>query len=55
MLHGFETCPLTLREGSILRVLKSKVLRIVLAPKREEVTGGCRKFHNEELHQVLVG
>jgi hypothetical protein len=27
------------------------VLRI-FRPKRDEVTGGCRKLHNEELHNL---
>jgi hypothetical protein len=26
------------------------VLRIIFGPKRDEVTGGWRKLHNEELH-----
>jgi hypothetical protein len=28
------------------------VLRRIFAPKRDEVTGGWRKLHNEELHNV---
>jgi hypothetical protein len=28
------------------------VLRILFGPKRDEVTGGCRKLHNEELHNL---
>jgi hypothetical protein len=32
-----------------LRVIENKVLRI-FGPKRDEVTGGWRKLHNEELH-----
>jgi hypothetical protein len=26
-----------------------KVLRRIFGPRRDEVTGGCRKLHNEEL------
>jgi hypothetical protein len=26
------------------------VLRRIFGPKRDEVTGGCRKLHNEEFH-----
>jgi hypothetical protein len=28
------------------------VLRRILEPKRDEVTGGWRKLHNEELHNL---
>jgi hypothetical protein len=28
------------------------VLRIIFGPKRDEVTGGWRKLHNEELHSL---
>jgi hypothetical protein len=28
------------------------VLRRIFAPKRDEVTGGWRKLHNEELHNL---
>jgi hypothetical protein len=28
------------------------VLRRIFGPKRDEVTGGWRKLHNEELHNV---
>jgi hypothetical protein len=31
-------------------VFENKVLRRILGPKRDEVTGGWRKLHNEELH-----
>jgi hypothetical protein len=34
-----------------LRVFENRVLRI-LGPKRDEVTGGWRKLHNEELHNL---
>ena len=44
VLYGCETCSLTLREECRLRVL-----RRVLGPKRDEVTGEWRKLHNEEL------
>jgi hypothetical protein len=32
-----------------LRVYKNTVLEIIFGPKREEVAGGWRKLHNEEL------
>jgi hypothetical protein len=31
-------------------VFENKVLRRTYGPKRDEVTGGWRKLHNEELH-----
>jgi hypothetical protein len=34
-----------------LRVFEKRVLRI-FGPKRDEVTGGWRKLHNEELHNL---
>jgi hypothetical protein len=29
-------------------VIKNRVLRRIFGPKRDEVTGGLRKLHNEE-------
>jgi hypothetical protein len=33
-------------------VFEKRVLRTMFGPKRDEVTGGCRKLHNEELHNL---
>jgi hypothetical protein len=33
-------------------VFKHRVLRRMLGPKRDEVTGEWRKLHNEELHNL---
>jgi hypothetical protein len=33
-----------------LRVFENRVLRRIFGPKRDEVTGGWRKLHDEELH-----
>jgi hypothetical protein len=33
-------------------VFENRVLRRIFGPKRDEVTGGCRKLHNEELHTL---
>jgi hypothetical protein len=49
VLYGCETWPLTLREEHRLRVFENRVLRRIFGPKRDEVTGGWRKVHNEEL------
>jgi hypothetical protein len=35
-----------------LRVFESRLLRRIFGPKRDEVTGGWRKLHNEELHSL---
>jgi hypothetical protein len=51
VLYGCETWSLTLREEHRLRGLENTVLRI-FGPKRDEVTGGWRKLHNEELRNL---
>jgi hypothetical protein len=43
---------LTLREEHGLRVFDNRVLRRIFGAKRNEVTGGWRKLHNEELHDL---
>jgi len=35
-----------------LRVFKNRVLRRISGPKRDEVTEGMRKLHNEELNDL---
>jgi hypothetical protein len=35
-----------------LRVFENTVLRRIFGPKRDEVTMGWRKLHNEELHNL---
>jgi hypothetical protein len=52
ILYGCEIWSLTLREEHRLRVFENKVLRRIFGPKRDEVTGGWRKLHNEELHDL---
>jgi hypothetical protein len=52
VLYGCETWSLTLREEYRLRVFKNRVLRRISGPKRDEVTGGWRKLHNEELRKL---
>ena len=53
VLYGFETWSLTLREERRLRVFETRMLRRVFGPKRDEVTGEWRKFHNEELSDLF--
>jgi hypothetical protein len=52
VLYGHETWPLTLREGDRLWVFENRVLKRIFGPKRDEVTGGWRKLHNEELRDL---
>ena len=52
ILYGCETCLLTLRQESRLRVLENRVLRRILGPERDEVTRDWRKLHNEELMEL---
>jgi hypothetical protein len=35
-----------------MKVFENRVLRRVFGPKRDEVTGECRKLHNDELHKL---
>jgi hypothetical protein len=39
-------------EDHRLRVFYNRVLRRIFGPMRDEVTGGWRKLHNEELHNL---
>jgi hypothetical protein len=53
VLHGCETWSLTAREEvHRLRVFENSVLRRIFGAKRDEVTAGWRKLHNEELHNL---
>jgi hypothetical protein len=42
----------TLRERNRLRIFKNRVLRRIFGPKRDEVTGGWKRLHNEELRDL---
>jgi hypothetical protein len=35
-------------------VFENRVLRSIFGPKREEVAGGWRRLHNEELHNLYT-
>jgi hypothetical protein len=48
ILYRSEIWSLTLKEEHRLRVFENMVLRRIFGPKRDEVTGGWRKLHNEE-------
>jgi hypothetical protein len=54
VLCGCENWSLTLREEHIFGMFENRVLGRIFRPRRDEVTGGCRKLqiHNEELHKL---
>jgi hypothetical protein len=52
VLYRCETWSLTLRAEHRLRVFENRVLRRTFGPKRDEVTGGWRKLHNKEHHNL---
>jgi hypothetical protein len=39
-------------KGGTWRVFENRVLRRIFGLKRDEVIGGWRKLHNEELHNL---
>jgi hypothetical protein len=58
VLYGSGTWSFALREEHRLTVFENRVLRRILGPKSNDVTGEWRKLHNEELvlctaHQIL--
>jgi hypothetical protein len=52
ILYGCETWSLTIREEHELVVFENSVLRRIFGLKRDGVTGGWRKLHKEELHNL---
>jgi hypothetical protein len=50
--YGCETRSLTLWREHKLRVYENRVLRRIFATNGVEVTGGWRKLHNEDLHNL---
>jgi hypothetical protein len=52
VLYGCDIWSLTVIEEHKLRMFEKRVLRRILGPKRDGVTGGWRKLHNEELHNL---
>jgi hypothetical protein len=54
VLYGCEIWFLTLREEHRLRVFEKRVLRTVFGLKTEEVVGGWRRLHNEELRNLYA-
>jgi hypothetical protein len=54
VLYGCETWSLILREEHRLQVFENRVLRRIFGPKMDEVTGGWRKLHNVDLHNLYT-
>jgi len=54
ILYVYETWSLTVREEHRLRVFKNRVLWKIFGPKREEVAGGWRRLHSEDLHNLYA-
>jgi hypothetical protein len=52
VLYVCEIWSQTLREEHKLRLFENRVLSRIFGPKRDEVTGGWRKLHNEEFHDL---
>jgi hypothetical protein len=52
VLYGCETWSLTVREEHKLRLFENRVLRRIFGPKKDRLTGGWIKLHNEELHNL---
>ena len=52
ILYGCKTWSLTLREVRKLRVFENMVLRRILGPRRDEITGEWRRLRNEELNDL---
>jgi len=52
VLYGSKTWSLTLREERRLRVFENRVLRRIIGPRMDKVTGEWIKLHNEELNDL---
>jgi len=52
ILCGCETWSATMWEEYGQRVFENRVLKKIFGPKRDEVTGECRRLQNEELYDL---
>jgi hypothetical protein len=52
VLYRCDIWSLTVREEHKLRVFEKRLLRRIFGPQRDGVTGGWRKMHNEEHHNL---
>jgi hypothetical protein len=51
VLHGYETCSLTLRKQCWLKAFENRISRRISGPKTDE-NWEWRRLHNEELHSL---
>jgi hypothetical protein len=51
-LYGCKTWSLTLRDEQKVGVFENRVLRRIFEPCKDEVTGGLRRLHNKEYHNL---
>jgi hypothetical protein len=42
-----------IKGGTLTRLFENRLLRRIFGTKRDGVTGGWRKLHNEELHNLF--
>jgi hypothetical protein len=54
VIYICETSSLTLREEHRLRVFEKWVLRRIFGLRRDEVTGGQKRLHDEELDDLVL-
>jgi hypothetical protein len=52
VLYGCDTRSLTLGEDHGRRIFEDRVLRKIVGPKRNEVTGDWRRLHSEEIYDA---
>jgi hypothetical protein len=52
VLYGCEIWSLSLKEKHRLRLFDNRMLRRIFGPKRDEIRGGWKTLHNEELHAL---
>jgi hypothetical protein len=45
---------IAVREEHKLSVIENRVQGRIFGPKREGLVGGCRRLHNEELHNLYT-
>jgi hypothetical protein len=52
VLYEHETWSPTIRKAHTLEVFEKRVLGRIFGARRDKVTGGWSKLHNEELHNL---
>jgi hypothetical protein len=54
ILNGCGTWSVSLKEGHRLIEYENGLLRRIFVPRRDEVTGGWGRLHDEELHNLYI-